>query len=73
MLIGSKSGVCNGVSEKVTLFCGAVSDGSRCGMSNQVMIRLQVADVIKDWKGRLPSSGSGDENANGGSGQTTCV
>ena len=45
-----------------------MSDGSRCGMSNQVMVRLQVAAVVEDWKGRLPSSGGGDESANGGSG-----
>ena len=37
-------------------------------MSNQVMVRLQVAAVVEDWKGRLPSSGGGDESANGGSG-----
>jgi hypothetical protein len=66
VLIGTHSVVCNPGSRQ-TLFCGAVSDGSRCGMSNKAMVRLQVADVVEDWEGRLPSGGD-DESEDGGGG-----
>jgi ABC-type antimicrobial peptide transport system permease subunit len=64
VLVGTKSAKCNPGSRQ-TMFCGNVRDGSRCGMSPNIMFRLKVADVIKSWHGRLPSSTTSAEDEEG--------
>ena len=66
-LVGSVASKCVPGS-RTTLFCGPVSDGSRCGMKDRATVRLKIAAVINDWGGRLPGNiGNSEEDNNGGS------
>ena len=69
-LNGAATALCSPGS-KTTLFCGAISDGTQCGMGPKLMVRLKVAAIVDTWHGRLPGSaggGDGDGEGEGGDG-----